>query len=68
MPLARSSENSIAVAAVDIHRAHPDYPREVVIEDQPGWSAGDLAVLSEASDGIRDIATGLKGLAEKYAA
>ncbi|TVR79104.1 MAG: hypothetical protein EA405_13375 [Rhodospirillales bacterium] len=52
----------------DVHRAHPAYPREVVIEHEDGWASGDLAVLSEASDGIRDIAAGLTGLVEKYAA
>lgn len=50
----------------DIHNAHPDFPREVVIEDQDSWKSEDLAVLSEASDGIRDIAGGLEPLRAKY--
>lgn len=50
----------------DVHNAHPNFPREVVIEDQDSWKAEDLAVLSEASDGIRDIARGLEPLREKY--
>lgn len=50
----------------DVHNAHPDFPREVVIEDRDGWKAEDLAVLSEASDGIRDIGGGLEPLREKY--
>lgn len=50
----------------DVHNAHPDFPREVVIEDQDNWKSEDLAVLSEASDGIRDITKGLERLREKY--
>ena len=50
----------------DVHNAHPEFPREVVIEDQDSWKSEDLAVLSEASDGIRDIARGLEPLREKY--
>ncbi|MBX3516802.1 MAG: hypothetical protein KF815_07660 [Rhodospirillales bacterium] len=50
----------------DVHNAHPDFPREVVIEDQDSWKSEDLAVLSEASDGIRDIARGLEPLRAKY--
>ena len=50
----------------DVHKAHPDFPREVVIEDQDSWKSEDLAVLSEASDGICDIARGLEPLREKY--
>jgi hypothetical protein len=51
---------------VDVHNAHPDFAREVVIEDQDAWKPEDLAVLSEASDGIRDILKGLEPLREKY--
>lgn len=50
----------------DVHNAHPDFPREVVIQDQDSWKSEDLSVLSEASDGIRDIARGLEPLREKY--
>ena len=63
--------NAIASAFLkltDVHRAFPVYPREVVIEDQETWKSEDLAVLSEASDGIRDIAKGLETLRQKYAA
>lgn len=51
---------------IDVHKAHPEYPREVVIEDQEGWKSEDLAVLSEASEGIRDIIRGLEPLRHKY--
>jgi hypothetical protein len=27
----------------DVHNAHPDFPREVVIEDQDSWKSEDLA-------------------------
>lgn len=50
----------------DVHNAHPDYAREVIIEGQDDWKSEDLAVLSEASDGVRDIARGLEPLREKY--
>jgi hypothetical protein len=40
----------------------------VVIEDQDTWKSEDLAVLSEASEGVRDIAKGLETLHKKYAA
>ncbi len=50
----------------DVHNAHPDFPREVVIEDQDSWKSEDLAVLSEASEGILDIAKGLNLLRNKY--
>jgi hypothetical protein len=50
----------------DVHNAHPDFPREVVVEDQDAWKSEDLAVLSEASEGIRDISRGLAPLREKY--
>lgn len=52
----------------DVHRAYPVYPREVVIENQDSWKSEDLAVLSEASEGVRDIAKGLEPLRQKYAA
>ena len=50
----------------DVHNAHHDFPREVVIEDQESWKSEDLAILSDASEGIRDIAKGLESLREKY--
>lgn len=53
---------------VDIHNAHPDYAREVVIEDETEWTSADLSVLSQASDGVRDITRGLEPLREKYSA
>lgn len=52
----------------DVHRAHPSYPRELVIDEQDAWKAEDLSILSDASDGIRDIGAGLDSLTRKYAA
>jgi hypothetical protein len=50
----------------DVHNAHPLFPRELVVEHQNQWRSEDLAVLSDASDGIHDIADGLAQLRLKY--
>lgn len=51
---------------IDVHNAHPELAREVVIEDEDQWASENLSVLSEASDGVRDIARGLEPLRDKY--
>lgn len=53
---------------VDVHNAHPELAREVVIEDENEWASEDLSVLSQASEGVRDIARGLEPLRDKYPA
>jgi hypothetical protein len=53
---------------VDVHNAHPELAREVVIEDEDEWTSENLSVLSQASEGVRDFAKGLELLRDKYLA
>ena len=40
----------------DLKEAHPDWPREAMVEDLSAWSSADLAVMQQVTTGVRPIA------------
>ncbi|MGQ0663309.1 MAG: hypothetical protein ACT4P2_06915 [Pseudomonadota bacterium] len=59
---------SVFLKFTDIGKAHPDWPREAVIEDKDRWKAEDVNVVAEASTGVIDLETALLPVRRKYAA
>lgn len=52
----------------DIGAAHPEWPREAVIEDLAAWRAEDVALLASVGTGVTDVGSGLRDLAARIAA
>lgn len=54
------ASSSIAAAHLkfyDIKQAHPEWPREAMVEDFSEWASEDLAMLQQVSSGVREINT-----------
>ena len=52
------ASSSIAAAHLkfyDIKQAHPEWPREAMVEDLAEWASEDLAMLQQVSSGVRGI-------------
>lgn len=54
---AASSMAAAHLKFYDLRQAHPDWPREGVVEDLADWSTEDLAVMRQVTSGIHGIGT-----------
>ncbi len=59
---------SVYMKFADIARLHPDWPREVLVENAANWASADLSLLSEVATGITDIDADLAPLGRKLRA